>query len=79
MIDEIRVANAMRLFSTRTEADLYLWMMDHRYYLTERYGHDVGSRITVEDYTRKHRPPWFERFWARITQWWSRTTHRVRV
>ena len=79
MIDEIRATNAMRLFPKRKEADLYLWMMDHRYYLTERYGHDVGSKITVEDYTRRHRPPWFERFWARITQWWSRATHRVRV
>jgi Domain of unknown function (DUF4032) len=79
MVDEIRAMNALRSFPGRLEADLYLWMMDHRYYLTEQYGHDVGSKITVVDFTKHHRPPWHSRFLKRLSTWWNRTTERVRV
>ena len=79
MVDEMRATNTLHSFPSRTEADLYLWMMDHRYYLTEQYGHDVGSKITVVDFTRHHRPPWHSRFLKRLSSWWNRTTERVRV
>ncbi|HEX2864727.1 MAG TPA: transcriptional regulator [Deinococcales bacterium] len=68
MVDEVRAAGALRQFPTRTEADLYLWMMDHRYYLNQRYGRDPGSRETVREFTRNYRPSWFRRFTTRFSQ-----------
>lgn len=39
---EIRENGVMKNFPGRTEADLYLWISDHRYYLSQALGHDVG-------------------------------------
>ena len=36
--------------SDRTEADIYLWVMRHRYELEEREGHDVGPVASAVDY-----------------------------
>lgn len=66
MVEEISAAGALRSFPGRTEADLYLWMMDHRYFLTRQYGQDPGSRTTVNDFTRHHRPPLWRRVVARL-------------
>ena len=61
----------------RTEADLYLWMMDHRYYLTEQYGQDVGSKVAAQSFTEFHRPPWWQRWASKLQLWWKRTMQRV--
>jgi len=39
---EIRENGVLKNFPGRTEADLYLWISDHRYYLSQATGHDVG-------------------------------------
>lgn len=39
---EIRENGVMKNFPGRTEADLYLWISDHRYFLSQALGHDVG-------------------------------------
>ena len=67
MIEEIRSAHALDKFPLRTEADLYLWMMDHRYYLTELYGHDVGSRVAAQSFVQHYRPAWYKRLYTRLT------------
>ena len=79
MVDEIRAAGALSKFPGRTAADLYLWMMDHRYYLTEEYGQDVGSKVAAESFTRHHKPPFWERWVAKLQLWWKATTERVRI
>ena len=56
MVDEMRAARALAAFPGRTEADLYLWMMDHRYYLTQQHGEDVGSKKAATDFVRHYRP-----------------------
>jgi len=43
-------------FPGRTEADLYLWIMDHRHYLRERYGQDVGAETASEDFAEQFSP-----------------------
>jgi hypothetical protein len=49
----LRQTNALRAFPGRTEADLYRWIMDHRWYLRERNGGaDPGPMVAVEDYVR---------------------------
>lgn len=79
MVDEMRLASALRSFPGRTEADLYLWMMDHRYFLSERYGQDVGSRAAATDFTRRHRPPWYRRLLGRLARFLGQALDRARL
>ena len=62
--EHIRAHGIMRRFPGRTEADLYLWIMDHRYFLRQRYGFDVGSEVATLDFARQHAP----RLWRRLGQ-----------
>jgi hypothetical protein len=49
----LREGEALAAFPGRTEADLYRWIMDHRWYLRERNGGaDPGPLVAVEDYVR---------------------------
>jgi Domain of unknown function (DUF4032) len=77
MVEEIRESRSLEKFPGRTEADLYLWMMDHRYYLTEQYGQDVGSKVAAQSFTEFHRPPWWQRWASKLQLWWKRTMQRV--
>lgn len=53
VVTVLREQQALRLFSGRTEADLYRWIMDHRWYLRERNGGaDPGPLVAVADYVR---------------------------
>jgi hypothetical protein len=38
LVSIIRARNILKDFPHRTEADLYLWVMDHQHYLRERFG-----------------------------------------
>jgi hypothetical protein len=50
VVDIIRVQHILSEFPGRSEADLYLWIIDHHYYLTqEALSEDVGSRAPTED------------------------------
>lgn len=40
-------------FAGRTEADLYLWVMDHLHYLKERYGPDTSPEVATADFTQQ--------------------------
>ena len=53
VVEVLRQTSALRAFPGRTEADLYRWIMDHRWYLRERNGGaDPGPLVAVEDYVR---------------------------
>lgn len=53
VVQVIRDTGALAAFPGRTEADLYRWIMDHRWYLRERNGGaDPGPLVAVEDYVR---------------------------
>jgi Domain of unknown function (DUF4032) len=41
-VQEIQENDLLKDFPGRTEADLYLWISDHRYFLSKAIGHDVG-------------------------------------
>jgi len=49
----IREQNVLADFPHRTEADLYLWIMDHRYYLGERFGEDVTFEEAATDFAEQ--------------------------
>lgn len=46
----IREQRALEDFPGRTEADLYRWIMDHRWYMRERTGVDPGPATATTDY-----------------------------
>jgi hypothetical protein len=49
----IREQNVLADFPHRTEADLYLWIMDHRYYLGERFGENVTFEEAATDFAEQ--------------------------
>jgi len=49
----IREADILSLFPGRTEADLYLWIIEHRYYLSERTEQDVPIEEAAAEYARE--------------------------
>ncbi|NJN18856.1 MAG: DUF4032 domain-containing protein [Oscillochloris sp.] len=53
VVEVIRAGSTMRHFPGRKEADLYRWIMDHRWYLRERNGGaDPGPLVATADYIR---------------------------
>ena len=50
----IRDNDILRGFPGHTEGDLYLWIMDHRWYLREDTGVDVGVQTAALSYDEKY-------------------------
>src|SRR6266487_2314382 len=46
----IREQNLLKHFPGRTEADLYRWIMEHRWYMLERSGADPGPEAAAAEY-----------------------------
>lgn len=42
-------------FRNRTYTDLYLWIEQHKYFLSQKAGYDVGFDFTKEDFLKKYR------------------------
>jgi hypothetical protein len=45
-------------FPGRTEADFYLWVMDHRYFLAKELGVDPGPEGAARSYEVRFGPYW---------------------
>jgi hypothetical protein len=56
VVEAIRRHNLLRSFPGRTEADLYLWIMQHRHSMKESAGADPGPEAAVLDYAQRYRP-----------------------
>jgi hypothetical protein len=41
-------------FSDRTYTDLYVWIQQHKYYLSQKSGYDVGFNYSIEDFCKKY-------------------------
>ena len=41
-------------FPRRTHADLYVWIQQHKYYLSQKVGHDVGFDYTAHDFLKRY-------------------------
>jgi len=52
LVQVIREEEILADFPGRTEADLYLWIIEHRHYLIERYGQDVPLEEAAADFSR---------------------------
>ncbi len=53
IIRVIREQDVLRHFPGRTEADLYRWIMDHRWYLREQRGEDPGPDAATSAYVEQ--------------------------
>ena len=54
MIEIFRRHQILEKFPRRTEADLYLWITNHRYFLMQKYGPDVGFENAALDFAEKY-------------------------
>ncbi len=70
LTEEIFRHGILKRFPGRGEADLYLWIMDHRHYLKEQIGFDLGPQWSALDYARSHAPHRAQRTWQRFRQAW---------
>jgi hypothetical protein len=53
VVQVIREEGILDLFPGRTEADLYLWIGEHQYYLRERYGGDVPLERAAAEFSHE--------------------------
>jgi hypothetical protein len=53
-IEAIRTHEVLKAFPGRTEADLYLWVMGHLYFLRERYGPQVAPEAAAVDLAERY-------------------------
>jgi hypothetical protein len=53
IIEIIRAQQSLQAFPKRTEADLYRWIMEHRWYLRECMGDDPGPSVAASSYTEQ--------------------------
>jgi hypothetical protein len=65
MVKIIEERKILDEFPGRTAADLYLWIMDHRYYLSQEQGRQVGSQTAALSYDRS------QVSWARKVLGWT--------
>lgn len=54
MIELIEASGILRDFPGHTPADLYIWIMDHRYYLSLESGQQVGMQTALVSYNAKY-------------------------
>jgi len=66
LVEIFRESRILRSFPGRTEADLYVWVANHLYYLRERYGEDIGLRQAALDFAKKYKLHRFLRFLNRL-------------
>lgn len=66
---EIRENGILKNFPGRTEADLYLWISDHRYFLSQAIGHDVGPEEATLSARRQVQKGPLSRLVEWLTSW----------
>jgi uncharacterized ParB-like nuclease family protein len=63
VVKVIRETGVMREFSGRTETDLYLWVIEHQYYLREHLGEQVSMQDAASSFARHFTPNLLKRAW----------------
>jgi nucleotide-binding universal stress UspA family protein len=56
MVHIIREQDVLKDFPERTEADLYLWIMEHRHYLAEELGQEIDRSQAAEHFAEQYSP-----------------------
>lgn len=63
MLQAIDDSHILEEFSRHTAGDLYVWLIEHQYYLRERFGPGVGLQETIRSFTQRYTPQLLKRFW----------------
>ncbi|MEN6480096.1 MAG: DUF4032 domain-containing protein [Anaerolineales bacterium] len=53
VIEALRQENILRDFPGHTEADLYLWIIEHAYYMRQETGQSISAWEVARDYARR--------------------------
>ncbi len=57
LVEIIREQEVLKEFPKRTETDLYLWIIEHQWYLRETYGDNIpvkdAAKFFTDDYSEK--------------------------
>ena len=56
IIDVARKRDLTARFPSQTEADIYLWVMRHRWEIERELGHDIGPAPAAKDYAETAHP-----------------------
>ena len=67
-MEAIRKLGLLAEFPGRTEADLYLWVMDHRYFLARELGVDLSPEEAARSYEARF-GPWWKRMGGGLKAW----------
>jgi len=67
VVRTIREMDILNEFPGRSETDLYVWLMDHLYFLRQRFGNRIGTREAARDFAENFAP----HLWRRFRNWVS--------
>ncbi len=76
IVDLIEEEKLLSRFPGRTEADLYLWLIQHWDDLKRKYGNNFSLKEAVLDYSRKYGKSQWQRLWEAVR---ARFRRRKRV
>jgi hypothetical protein len=66
-VQVIRETGILDEFPGRTETDLYLWVVEHLYYLREQFGEAVTTEDAVRNFASHFNPSPLRRLWHQLT------------
>lgn len=66
VVQIIQQRDMLKDFPGRTEADLFVWVVNHQKELSEAYGHTVPMTQASDHVATKHRPWWPRRFFKTL-------------
>ncbi len=61
-IETIKSYGILEKFPSRTKTDLYIWINEHKRYLSLKYGRDVGLKFAARDFLQRYSKSPFRRF-----------------
>jgi hypothetical protein len=77
IVQAVREENILKEFPGRTEADMYVWIIDHKHFLREGCGCDVSPEEAAADYAEQFgAKPIYRRVPERVGQWVGALTRR---
>lgn len=77
LVRVIRQKEILKEFPGRTEADLYLWIADHRHFLRERFGPQVGTEEAAEHFADRYSSRFFQRILRALERLLGRKRRRM--
>ncbi len=75
LVQVIREQQVMKEFPGRTESDLYLWIIEHLYYLRQDYQKDFSLEDAAGSFTSRYAnqsSAWLRNLWKRIQGWFKK-------